>query len=446
MKLSEEHIFKGYWWLPENPNNKVAGILTYTPGERMCLELLGGFENAQGEYIGLFDEDNKSIPLIYGKDSNAKEITLVDCRSSFSLNFSADFPIMRYSARMLVFDKHLGDFDERCEYTAYIRFPELSQWAPPGAIEQIVSYDQEGKDIKSSTFVLPALNGNDGLIFSVACENSVQISVLKGIAYSSRELSLKPELEQYSYLEIKKPGVGLSIPEIFHELNKFQQFLSLVTKRNVQYETIYLKDPDIYQDFGYGQKIYYFPIYILTVQKAVFNPVKLNRDKFLFRYEDMPDRISGMLVKWMSDSDNLQPIKNHLVDSLVYKPTVGSVDFLQVVQAIEGVWWRFREDEYRVVNNVPKRKKTTLTTIFQEILKALSDISKVSSVNLDVEAVVDSRNYYSHFVDKSKKPKTLDGLQLYDLTRQLRTILLCLVFELLGLSHTEINMLLSKQR
>ena len=105
MKLSEEHIFKGYWWLPDNPNNKVAGVLTYTPGERMCLELLGGFENAQGEYIGLFDEENKSIPLIYGKDSNAKEITLVDCRSSFSLNFSADFPVMRYSARMLVFSE-----------------------------------------------------------------------------------------------------------------------------------------------------------------------------------------------------------------------------------------------------------------------------------------------------------------------------------------------------
>ena len=94
MKLSEEHIFKGYWWLPENPNNKVAGILTYTPGERMCLELLGGFENAKGEYMGLFDEENKSIPLIYGKDSNAKEITLVDCRSSFSLNFSADFYLL----------------------------------------------------------------------------------------------------------------------------------------------------------------------------------------------------------------------------------------------------------------------------------------------------------------------------------------------------------------
>ena len=445
MKLSEEHIFKGYWWLPMNPNNKVAGILTFTPGERMCLELIGGFENAHGEYIGLFDENNK-IPLIYGKDSNAKEITLVDCYSSFTLNFSAEFPIMRYSARLLVFDKHLNSLDERCEYTAYIRFPELSQWALPGAIEQIVSFDQEGKEIKSSTVVLPFLNGNDGVIFSTRCENGVQVSVFKGVSYSSGKLSLKPYLEQYSYLEIKRPGIGMSLPEVFHELYKFQQFLSLATRRNVQPESIYLNDPNIRQDFKEGQKSFYFPIYILAIQRHVYNPTELNRDKFLFRYEDIPDRMSDILAKWMSDSDNLQPIKNHLVDSLVYKPLVGSVDFLQVIQAIEGVWWRFREDEYRAVNNIPRRKETTLTTILQEILKTFSDVPKVSSMNLDIKAVVDSRNYYSHFVDKSKKPKTLDGIQLYDLTRQLRTILLCLVLELLSLTHTEINMLLSKQK
>lgn len=446
MKLSEEQLFKGYWWLPDNPDNKVAGVLTYIPGEKICLELLGGFENEEGEYIGLFDEDNKNIPLIYGKDSGAKEISLVDCYSSFVLNFSADFPMMSYSARMLVHDKHIGAIDEICDYTAYVRFPELSQWAPPGAIEQIVSFDPEEKEVSSSTFVLPSLRGEEGVIFSVTCENGVQVSVFKGIAYSSGDLLLKPDLEQFSYLEIKRPGIGMSIPEIFSELKKFQQFLSLATKRTVQIESIYLKDPAIRQDFQDGQKSFYFPIYLLAVQRPVFSPAKLNRDIFLFRYEDMPDRIPDLLAKWMSDSDNLQPIKNHLVDSLVYKPVVGSVDFLQVIQAIEGVWWRFREDTYRAVNNIPKRKKTSLTTIIKEITKAFGDIPSVSSMNLDVESVVDSRNYYSHFVDKSKKPKTLDGLQLYNLTRQIRTILLCLVLELLGLTHPEINNILSRQR
>ena len=60
-------------------------------------------------------------------------------------------------------------------------------------------------------------------------------------------------------------------------------------------------------------------------------------------------------------------------------------------------------------------------------------------MDIDIESVVDSRNYYSHFMDRTKKPKTLDGLPLYMLTEKLRTILLCLILELLGLSHSEIN-------
>ena len=26
LKLTEPHIFKGYWWIPDNPEKKVAGI------------------------------------------------------------------------------------------------------------------------------------------------------------------------------------------------------------------------------------------------------------------------------------------------------------------------------------------------------------------------------------------------------------------------------------
>lgn len=26
LKLTEPHIFKGYWWVPDNPEKKVAGI------------------------------------------------------------------------------------------------------------------------------------------------------------------------------------------------------------------------------------------------------------------------------------------------------------------------------------------------------------------------------------------------------------------------------------
>lgn len=192
LKLTERHIFKGYWWLPGNPEKKVAGIVTYIPNEKICLELIGGFEDSSGEYVNLLDDGNSSVPVIYGKDSDAKVITLVGCRSSFSLNFNAGFPMMSYSARMLVYGKHISSIDEICDYTAYVCFPELSYWAQPGVINQIVNYDAE--DVTSSSFFIPNLRGEKGELFSCNCENGVRISVCRSAKYNPGELSLKPLL------------------------------------------------------------------------------------------------------------------------------------------------------------------------------------------------------------------------------------------------------------
>lgn len=442
MKLSEQHIFKGYWWLPENPEDRVAGVLTYTPGEKILLELIGGFKTAQGAFKGFMDSDEKEIPIIYGVDSNAKEISLESCHSGFSYNFSSTFPMVRYTAQLMVYDKHIKSLEEVCQYTAKIRFPELSYWAPPGVIQQRLDYTEDGKNITSSSFHISRMDEQAETICSLLCDNGVRLAIKRDASFHPGDLMLRPDLEQYSYIELTNPAQGLSIKDIFREMHKVEQFLSLATRRNVQPEVIWLKDPNISQDFGEGKR-FFFPVYILRPQRPVPNPSKLERNRFLFRYEDVALQLPDLLKKWMSDTDNLQPIKSHLVDSLVYKPIVGSVDFLQVIQAIEGVWWRFKDDAYKVSHKTSKR--TPLSTIMMEVLESLSDIPSMAKVGIDIDAVVDSRNYYSHFVDKAKKPKSLDGLELYQLTRQLRKVLLCLVLELLGLTHTEIETILVKQ-
>lgn len=440
MKLSDQHIFKGYWWLPDNPNDKVAGILTYTPGDRILLELIGCFKDDNGHIKGIFDDRSNEIPLIYGIDSNAKKISLIDCRKNrSSYNFSSEFPIMCYSTRMVIYDKHIKRIDEICDYTACIRFPELSHWAPPRAIEQVLYYDSEGKEINHSALNFPNLDSGKRTISFIPCKNGVQLFIKKAFSYNSGNLMLSPDIEQYSYVEITKPKKGMSIQEIFHEIHKFRQFLSLATKRQVRYQSIYLHDPNIKQNCEN------FPIYILIEQRPAINPPKIDRNRFLFRYEDVSSKLSDILVKWMSDSDNLQPIKNHLVDSIVYKPIVGSVDFLQVVQAIEGVWWRFKEDAYRSSLGLPKEKNTPLRTILTEIISSLSSIPTIKKSPIDIEAVIDSRHYYSHFMDKKERPKTLDGLELYEQTTKLRLVLLSLVFEIIGFTHHEIEVILSQQ-
>lgn len=146
-----------------------------------------------------------------------------------------------------------------------------------------MEYREKEKEWGDCTFRLPKLDSEKEIMCSIDCENGISLSIKRNISYQAGELMLKPELEQYSYIEIKNSceDTGLSINEIFHEIHKFGQFLSLATKRNVRPESIYLKDPEVRQDYAEG-KNYFFPLYILRSQETVPNPSKLDRNVFLF--------------------------------------------------------------------------------------------------------------------------------------------------------------------
>ena len=61
------------------------------------------------------------------------------------------------------------------------------------------------------------------------------------------------------------------------------------------------------------------------------------------------------------------------------------------------------------------------------LLGEFEDIDLIKKCEIDIDAVVDSRNYYSHFMPMSKKSKVVDGIELYDLTIRLRILLVCCV-------------------
>ena len=89
MKQTESFEFKGYWWLPSNPDNKVAGVITYTSGKSLVLELFGSFEE-RGNTIECFMSKSHE-DTIHGTLENAKKITLLQCDPSGSYNFPVHF-------------------------------------------------------------------------------------------------------------------------------------------------------------------------------------------------------------------------------------------------------------------------------------------------------------------------------------------------------------------
>lgn len=433
--------FKGYWWLPGRPDDKVAGVLTYTRGKGAVLELVGCFTYGDGNpLMNMFD--HKGEPLIYGIESGAKEISLVGCSKGTSYNFSSPFPLTRYSADLVVYDKHIAGLDEVCDYTAYIRYEELPHWCFPGVIK--TEYSFENDDVSSVLIRMDRMAEGADVIAGSTLSDGTVVSLKRDGKYSMGESRLLPIMQQDTVLSIYNPA-GLSIRQILGLNRKFEQFLSFATLRNVNTESIFLNDPDVSQDLDGGRK-YMFPIYLYDRRRIADNPGTIKSGNFLFEFDDIETDFPQIVRRWMDADDDLEPILQHLVDSLTFKQTFGSVDFLVVVQAVEGFWWRFRDEDYKQKLLTSSRKQTTLRTILCELMEEFSDVPAIRKVKdeLDIPSIVDSRHYYSHFMRRSSKPNVKDGVELYRLTDSLKKLLICCVGSVIGLGRTSLNLILTR--
>ena len=429
--MNERQEYKGYWWFPSEPDQNIAGTLTYIPNERITLSLIGPI----GTPVELFDSfHDREEPIIHGMTSNAQKVTLANCNSSIKMNFSCGFPIIYFQCQYAIIGKHLDSIGQKCFFRAFVHIPVLSYWAPTKALENMINF--KDKSIKKITV---SFTTGKKTIDKVKINTNTTISINNGVDYNGEHLS--PQIKQYSYMEILKCK-NTSIWNFCSIIMMFEQFLSLAALDAVKCSKIILFDRSIYQEYSDNKKTYH-PIQLIYNQYEPANESRQWKDRdFLFDYTAISEQFPAIIKKWYHDQSDLSPIRAHLIESIAHKKVFSSIDFLVVIQALEGFWWRFKDQEYRQKTN--QKGNTSLKTIVREIKQDFSDVRCVKKMRINLEKVVDSRHYYSHFMNKSKKPQTLDGIELYKLTDKLRILLICCVLSFIGLDHQQINNLLNK--
>ncbi len=425
--------YKGYWWLPSNSVTTVAGILTYIPHERITLELIGSFDSEKKTLEAFLNKKTENI--IHGFTSDSKEITLVDCDPSGNVNLSCSFPIIRYSCQFIIIGKHLQSLEQKSFYKALITIPELMHWRPPESLNTSIQFSKENR----KKLVTISFEIGEKIVNSTQINDNTQLIIKEGINYYGDHFS--PKIEQQTYLEILKES-NASIEDFYSDVSMYEQFLSLATLQTVKCSQILLYDKTVFQELSCGEK-YYHSIEIIYIQRFNNESLESKKHNFLFDYNSIASQYTQAVRKWYANKDNIAPIRTHLIDSIKNKDFFSSVDFLIVIQAIEGFWWRFRDDNYRKNNQIPAQKKTELKTIINELIKEFDSIHKIKTLDLDIKSVVDSRHYYSHFMNKTEKPHTLDGVELYNLTSKIRKILICCVLHFIGFDYPQINQILN---
>lgn len=433
--MTERIEIKGYWWIPSSPDDNVAGILTYIPNKSIKLELIGQFKpnsSAIEEMIDRKDED-----VIIGIDSDAKEISLINCYASgCSLNFSCQFSIQRYDCQYLIIGTHIKSLTESHFFKAQINLPYLSLWATPNSLEE--TWLREDKCEKCTI----AFKTEPKCIETVDIDD-YKFSI-EGVVNFHGDY-FEPKINQKTIVEITNKS-NFSLKDIIKKIFYFEQFISFATLKPIESCKILLYDKSKFQPLNNGEK-HFSPIEYIQVYHGKKNKSEQNlleSGNFLFSYNAIKEEFSSILKKWYSEQDDIAPIRHHLIECVRQKDSFSSVDFLVIIQAIEGFWWRFRDENYKRSNNLNSKNQTHLNTILEALINEFKDIELLKLNEININEVVDSRHYFSHFVYKSKKPHAKDGLELYHLTKQIRKLLICCLLNFVGFSNEQISYIVKK--
>lgn len=433
ISLDDKIEYRGFWYLPSDPENSVAGTVTYYPNEKIVLELIGSF----GDSLMAVFKDNEEETILYGKTSDAKDITLLQCRQSFSLNFSAKFPILKFTCDFMIVGKHILGLDEKCRYWAMVRIPELTYWCHPEAIGLNYLNDDE-KISRIALSFNTKYRDEENIIEEVQIDENTSIVLLRGVCFNESEQRLSPKIEQYTYIEIHKKNTT-SIKDLLSDLFMFEQFLSFATLKIVKCSSITL----LYQE-DKGRKYKAIEVIHPFFDRQDTERQSIKAYDFLFNHATIKEIYPEILRKWYNEPMELAPIRGHLISSLEKKKIYSSVDFLIVVQAIEGFYRRFRSAKYRKEHNIEGKASSKLHPMLTELLTEFSDIDLLKRNAIDIDAVVDSRIYFSHFMPKTNNLKAIDGWELLEEARKLRILLLCCVLSLLGFNNNQINDVLNQ--
>ena len=410
--MEERKEIKGMWWLPNTPEKQIPGTLIIGNDE-ITLETIGSFDE-NNPIIHLATQQVPHYNVIWGISSDAKKISLFNSYESISFNTACPFPLAKYNIQIVAVGKHIKSLNELGNYDIKAYFKELPYWFRPNCIhfdgeEKKYNYVVDFKKANHTTIKI-----DDNCILRLEGETNI----------SNDKFGMRVQIEQTSTLKFEL-SAPISIRDAQHQIFIFEQFLSFATLSSVHTKQLLLIDNDKKTD---PTQNYTIEIYDKK-EKASSKPERFG--KYLFVYETIKDAFPAIIKKWYAEKD-FSPIRAHLIDSIRHTGLFCSTDFLNIAQAVDGFYCRFRKDG------------VGLREILDNLRREFVDIQILELSDNDINCICDSRNYYSHLLPPGKKKHVVDGLKLYDLNHKLRKLLLCCILNFVGFNNDEINVIFNK--
>lgn len=431
-----EFEYKGIWWLPNEPEKQISGILRFKPNEGATLDLIEDFGNEIVE-----------PEVILGVSSDGKNITLYKCfktKSSFSI---PGFQTSLFYATFVFIGAHFRRPEDIKFKSISVHYSHLDEWVNISGFDIQRDSDKEEILIKYRRPKSIQTKIDDGLKILMVFKPTWSIIVQKEVTIKQKtEIRIEtPEDKPFEYY----------CKVMYH----IQNFLSLgivkpvypldivgTTEANNPPVEIYYRSPEI--------------------PKAPVHPHDM-----LFTFKDISGRFEVFLKNWFEKANILKPVFD-LYFGTLYNPRMYlQHQFLSLIQAIEVYHRRKFEGKYlsdedykpiykkfeEVVNGLDvessfknslkrkleygneyslRRRLKDLFREYQDILNNFIDDRRATFI----DKIVHVRNYLTHY--SKKEEKVVDRKELYHMIQQLKIIVqICLLSEL-GFNLEEIRNLL----
>lgn len=445
--MTEKLEYKGLWFLPDNPEDKIEGTLIFDPDDSISLNLIGTFK----EFTDKLDE----IDIILGFTTEGKNISLIQCyESNRSMNFPG-IPTTRYNANFFLEGAHFTTINNIKFYKLSSKIAKLEEWVNIWGFK--ISFAPETKELNTN-FNIP----ND-VLFNIN-EN------IKGMFRFYYKPDLMPKsdyrIEQTTKLEFVSE-VEIPYNDFLKLLFNFKSFITLGVFDDVYINEIELYSSSVFYEHSDGYK-YETPVKLYFLQSHINKEIyKRNYHDFLFDFRQIETNFDSIIQKWFHLYESISPVLNVLSDTFSKKRVYNENVFLDIVQALEIYHRRVKEDtdklkaefhatldpifsvldkdqknwlseklEYKFEPSLRKR----LNDLFQEFsIKPLSEIivSK-RELKILINKTTISRNYYTHY-NTDLKGQACHGLALYLLSEKLKILLFIVILRETGFDNNEIE-------
>lgn len=423
---------KGVWWLPQSPENQIPGALKYKKSKHIRLELLGEFTAR--------NSSETRVDIILGETFDHKPLTMVHALfTGPSIQPLRGARFSTYESYYVVIGAHYSNIDEIRFPQLAVSFTHLEEWLKFKPIREGIKFDNAGLELDLTvpsklTFNFPLLNAT--------LETHYGFSI-------KHDRKRKASMQATAYFKIT-PNTNNGFEWFIEQFHNIGNFLSLLIGKPVYIKRIKFQgETEDYRDDG---------IDILFVLNKTIEPNFINPRAILITKDQVENELETILNKWIEKQDSIKTIFN-LYMGILYNPYPYRVTtFLNLTQALESFQRHLNTDKYitedtyteaynqiiaAIPADLPKElierlkgslkygNEFSLRTRLKNLLRSLEEnllMLITDNINDMVQAIVNTRNYYTHY-DKSLKERSATGRKLADLNEKLKALLLIILFK-----------------